>query len=72
MDRLQEPQVKDAPKELNKGLENAYSRCMAKHHDATMCSKIAWDVAKKTGWHKSKDGKWTKEKETTVEPLSSF
>ena len=60
-EKLQEPQVKDAPKEFNALLEEIYRNCMRRYEDEKMCSMTAWDAVKKT-WFKDKDGKWKKRK----------
>ncbi len=61
------PTAKNAPKSLNDLLEKVYSNCLKEKAgttaDKTSCSKIAWDVAKKT-WTQSPDGTWHKKPQT--------
>lgn len=54
------PQVENGPESLNALLEEVYSSCMATKKDKSVCSASAWKVAESNGWHKNKEGKWTK------------
>jgi hypothetical protein len=57
------PTAKNAPKELNDLLEKVYSNCLSnKANTKAYCSKVSWDAAKKQGWFKDVDGKWTKKR----------
>ncbi len=66
------PTAKNAPKELNDLLEKVYSNCLLNkantkaycnqvHNRMELC-KVSWDAAKKQGWFKDVDGKWTKKR----------
>lgn len=54
------PSVKGGPAGLNSLLEKVFTGCMKGGKGETVCSKIAWDAAKKAGWRKGGDGKWHK------------
>jgi hypothetical protein len=54
------PQVKDGPQALNTLLEKVFKSCMDMNNDSTLCSKESWSAAKKAGWSKGSDGKWSK------------
>lgn len=54
------PKVEGGPESLNTLLEEVYNSCMATKKDKGVCSATAWSAAKGAGWHKNKEGKWTK------------
>ena len=57
------PQFKDAPPEMSKIMEAAYSSALKKYKgNKAKASKIAIAAAENAGWSKDKDGKWTKAK----------
>ena len=61
------PQFKDAPAEMNKIMEAAYSSALKKYKgNKAKASKIAIGAAENAGWKKV-DGKWTKAKKEMSE-----
>ena len=57
---ISRPSVKGGPVALNSLLEKVFTGCKKGGGDETSCSKIAWDTAKKAGWHKNSEGEWVK------------
>ncbi len=54
------PKVEGGPDQLNTLLEEVYNSCMATKKNKAVCSATAWSAAEGAGWHKNKEGKWTK------------
>ena len=57
------PHIDNGPGSLNKLLELVYNQCIEQRgsqteKDETVCSEVAWEVAKKHGWHQLSDGQW--------------
>ena len=64
------PQFKDAPVEMNKIMESAYSSALKKYKgNKAKASKIAIGAAENAGWSKGKDGKWMKKQKEMAEDI---
>lgn len=67
------PMVKDAPAEMNKIMEAAYSSALKKYPgNKAKASKIAYGAAKNAGFHKGKGGKWMKKEMSEEIVIDAF